>query len=103
MKLYRMDYSPYARKVQMVLDLLGHSYQAIDITYGNREEMAAQTGGYVQVPVLVDDDGTVTVESRVICEKLIRAKGGEKLAPAPWQGPIWAYSDWCDSTLEDVM
>ena len=103
MKLYRMDYSPYARKVQMVLDLLGYSYEAIDITYGSREEMAKQTGGYVQVPVLVDDDGAVTVESRVICEKLLQRDGGESLAPSPWQGPIWAYADWCDNVLEDVM
>lgn len=102
MKLYRMEYSPYARKVQMVLDLLGLRYEAIDITYGERNEMAKQTGGYVQVPVLVDDDGVVTVESRAICEKLVRENGG-RLVPSPFQGPIWAYADWCDNVLEDVM
>lgn len=22
--------------------------------------------------------------------------------PSPWEGPIWAYADWCDGPLEDV-
>ena len=36
MKLYRFDYSCYARKVQMVLDLLGLRYDAVDVPYGDR-------------------------------------------------------------------
>jgi len=103
MKLFRMDYSPYARKTQMVLDLLGCEYERVDITFGAREELARVTGGYVQVPVLVGDDGEVTVDSRAICEKLLRGEAGEKLVPSPWQGPVWAYADWCDGPLEDVM
>lgn len=23
--------------------------------------------------------------------------------PVAWEGPIWAYADWCDSLLEDVL
>jgi glutathione S-transferase len=102
MKLYRLDYSCYARKAQMVLDLLGLRYECIDVSYGDREEMAALTGGYVQVPVLVNDGGEVTVDSRAICEKLLQGEDAQKLVPSPWQGPIWAYSDWCDGQLEDV-
>ena len=103
MKLFRMDYSPYARKTQMVLDLLGLDYEPVDIVFGDRSEMASLTDGYVQVPVLVDDAGVVTVDSRAICEKLLRGQAAEKLLPSPWQGPIWAYADWCDNILEDVM
>lgn len=103
MKLYRLNYSPYALKVQMLLELLGVRYEVIDVEYGDRSELATVTGGYIYVPVLVDDDGTVVTESRVICERLLRRPGGERLVPKPFEGPIWAYADYCDGPLEDVL
>jgi glutathione S-transferase len=103
MKLYRFRYSPYARKVQMVMDLLGLDYELVEVPYADRTEIATVTGGYIYVPVLVGDDGTVTVESRDICERLLAGEAGARLAPAPWEGPIWAYADFCDGPLEDVM
>lgn len=103
MRLFRLDYSCYARKAQMVLDLLGLDYTCVDVPFGDRRELATLTGGYVQVPVLVDDAGTVTVDSRAICERLLEGDAGARLVPPPWAGPIWAYADWCDGPLEDVM
>jgi glutathione S-transferase len=103
MKLYRFEYSCYARKAQMVLDLLGVRYEAVEVPYGDRTELATLTGGYIQVPVLVDDASQVTVDSRAICETLLRGKDAGQLVPPPWQGPIWAYADWCDTRLEDVL
>jgi glutathione S-transferase len=103
MKLYRFLWSPYALKVQMVLDLLGARYEAIDVPYSNRSELARVTGGYVYVPVLVDDAGRVITESRDICEHLLSDERGARLVPAPWQGAIWAYADFVDGPLEDVM
>ena len=67
MKLYRLRYSPYARKVQMLLDLLRRPYELIEVSYGDRNELATLTGGYIYVPVLVDDAGKVLCESRAIC------------------------------------
>ncbi len=103
MKLYRLDYSCYARKAQMALDLLGRRYECIDVPFGNRTELATITGGYIQVPVLVDDSGAVTVDSRAICEKLAREDSSGRLVPSTLEGPIWAYADWCDGPLEDVL
>jgi glutathione S-transferase len=103
MKLYRLRYSPYARKVQAVLDLTGARHEIIEVPYQNRDELAALTGGHVMVPVLVDDDGTVVVESRVICERLVSRGLGKRLVPSPLQGPIWAYHDYADGPLEDVL
>jgi len=103
MKLYRTRYSPYARKVQMLLDLLGRRYEAIEMPYSDRTELATVTGGYIYVPVLVDDDGSVTVESRDICEKLLASEAGRRLVPSPLEGPIWAYADFSDGPLEDVL
>src|SRR5262245_18855127 len=102
MKLYRFPYSCYARKVQMVLDLLGAPYDVVDVPYSDRSELAVITGGYIQVPVLVDDAGRATVDSRSICKQLLDGSRGVELVPPPWDGPIWAYSDWCDGPLEDV-
>lgn len=64
LKLYRFPYSCYARKVQCVLDLMGAQYETIDVPFGDRTELAELTGGYIQVPVLVMDDGTVIKDSR---------------------------------------
>jgi glutathione S-transferase len=100
MKLYRFRYSPYARKVQMLLDLAQRRYEIVDVPYSDRTELARVTGGYIYVPVLVDDDGTVTVESRAICERIVAT--APRLVPSPLEGPIWAYADFCDGPLEDV-
>src|SRR3954465_6434039 len=96
MKLYRFRYSPYARKVQMLLDLLGAEYDLVEVSYTDRGELAELTGGYVQVPVLLTEEGRVLVESRVICEHLLAGPDGARLVPAPLEGPIWAYADFVD-------
>jgi glutathione S-transferase len=104
MKLYRFPHSPYARKVQMVLDLLGRPYTAIDVPYGDRTEYAKLTGGYIHVPVIQDDDGRIVTDSRRICEHLLaKPEAAKRLVPSPLDGPIWAYHDWCDGPLEDVL
>lgn len=103
MKLYRLEYSCYARKAQMVLDLLGHDYECVDVVFGDRSELARLTGGYIQVPVLEHDDGRVIVDSRAITADLVATEKGAGLVPSPLEGPIWAYADWCDGPFEDVM
>jgi glutathione S-transferase len=103
MKLYRFPHSPYARKVQMVLALLGRRSEIIDVDYTDRTELATITGGYIYVPVLVDDDGTVVCDSRKICQHLLVGPAAATLVPPPLDGPIWAYADWCDGPLEDVI
>jgi glutathione S-transferase len=103
MKLFRFRYSPFARKVQMLLDLLGRSYELVEVRYGDRDELARLTGGYIYVPVLVDDDGSVTTESRRICERLLSGEASQQLTPSALMGPIWAYADFCDGPLEDLL
>jgi glutathione S-transferase len=103
MKLYRFRHSPYARKIEKLAQLLGLAPTVVDVPYCDRAELVAVTGGYLHVPVLVDDDGTVVVESRRIAERLLGRPGGAALVPSPWDGPIWAYCDWVDGPLEDVL
>lgn len=103
MKLFRFVYSPYARKVQVLLELMGRRHTVVEVPYSDRTELATLTGGYIHVPVLVDDDGTVVCDSRKICQHLLAGAAATALVPPPLDGPIWAYSDWCDGPLEDVM
>jgi glutathione S-transferase len=103
MKLYRFRYSPYARKVQMLLDLLRRPYELLEVSYADRNELSEITGGYIYVPVLVSDAGKVICESRVICEELLQGPAASALVPSPFEGPIWAYQDFVDGPLEDVM
>jgi hypothetical protein len=85
MKLYRLRYSPYARKVQVLLDLLGARYNLVEVRYGQRDQLARVTARYIYVPVLLDDDGKGVVESRDICAYLL-ARAGGRLVPSPWEG-----------------
>ncbi|MFO0725287.1 MAG: glutathione S-transferase [Myxococcota bacterium] len=103
MKLHRFRYSPYARKVQITLELLGLPHTVIDEKYGDREALARLTGGYIFVPVL-EDEGRVIVDSRDICQYLLERPGvAEQLLPAPLEGPIWAYADFIEGPLEEVL
>jgi glutathione S-transferase len=102
MKLYGFHYSPYVRKVQAVLDLLGRSYESVEVPYDDRSELARVSGG-VSVPALVGDDGNVVVDSRAICEYLLVGDAAARLVPSPWEGPVWAYADFADGPLEDVL
>lgn len=102
MKLYRFSYSNYCRKVQTALDLLGRSYQLVEVPYGERNELL-KVSGALAVPVLVEDDGTVIADSRRICARLADGPGGERLVPPALSGPVWAYADFCDGALEDTL
>jgi len=98
-KLYRFPYSCYALKVQCLLGLAGMRADAEDVPYGDRSALVELTGGYLHVPVLVDASGGVHVDSRAICQFIVAQ--APQLVPAPLDGPIWAYADFCDNVLED--
>jgi glutathione S-transferase len=104
MKLFRFLHSGYAWKIQAFLGLGGATFEMVDVPYGDRSVLLAVTGGYVQVPVLQMSDGRVIVDSRTIAETLVAEDDRfSALVPSPFEGPIWAYADWADNTLEDVL
>jgi glutathione S-transferase len=103
MQLHRFEYSCYARFVQAAIELAGVPCELIDVPYTDREDLAALTGGYIQVPVVVTDGGAVLTESRRIVETLVRDDARfARLVPPAQAGPIWAYVDWVLNVFEDV-
>ena len=103
MRLYRFEYSGYARFVQAAIQLTGAPCELVDVAFGERDALATLTGGYIQVPVLVGDDGAVITDSRRIVATLVREDPRfAALVPANDAGPIWAYVDWVGSGFEDV-
>jgi glutathione S-transferase len=103
MRLHRFEYSGYARFVQTAIELAGVPCEIVDVPFGDRNDLAILTGGYIQVPVLVTDAGDVLTDSRRIVATLVRDDARfAGLVPVADAGPIWAYVDWAGSGLEDV-
>ncbi len=103
MRLFRFPYSCYARYVQAAIELVGAPCDVVDVPYGDRDELARLTGGSIQVPVVVTDDGAVLTDSRRIMATLVaRDPRFAGLVPAAEAGPIAAYVDWALGALEDV-
>jgi len=66
MRLLDNPFSPFARKVRLVLDWKGLSYEAIDgLDKANRRVLEA-ANGRVEVPALIDGDVTVVNSSDIV-------------------------------------
>lgn len=103
MRLHRLDYSCYARFVQATLELAKVPFELVDVRYGDREELAKLTGGYIQVPVLELDDGTAIVDSRRIVQHLARTdERVARLVPDADAALVWAYVDFANGPVEDA-
>jgi glutathione S-transferase len=78
--LYDSAFSPFARKVRLVLDLKGIEYEVLDgLAHANRVRLA-EVNGRVEVPTLVDD-GIVVVGSSDIALYLERAFPSPRVYP----------------------
>jgi glutathione S-transferase len=98
--LYRFPYSCYALKVQYLLAYLGFPHRVRDVPFMDRSELVSLSGK-VLVPV-IEHDGTVVTESRVICEYLLMLRENE-LVPVGLEAAVWAYLDWSDQILEHEL
>ena len=81
MKLYRFDYSPYARKVRIVLNekRMDCELELVDVT--QTDHAAIRYNPLGKVPVLLLDDGTPLFDSRVIVEFLDNISPISRLIP----------------------
>ena len=105
MKLFTFATSPYARKVRIVLDYKGITYEPIERCYSlDRKEDLRAASIRAEVPVLVLDDGRTIADSTIICEYL------EQVYPQPAVFPVDPYQrarmrrieDVCDRTFDAI-
>ncbi|HLW69725.1 MAG TPA: glutathione S-transferase family protein, partial [Candidatus Binataceae bacterium] len=105
LKLFTFATSPYARKVQIVLDFKGVPYEPCERCYSlDRKEDLRAASRRAEVPVLILDNGQTLSDSTIICEFL------EQVYPDPPVYPKDAYErartrmieDLCDRTFDAI-
>ncbi len=65
-KLYDSAFSPFARKVRMVLDHKGLNYEAIDGLLRSNHQALKAVNGRLEVPTLVDGDVVVVNSADIV-------------------------------------
>jgi len=103
MKLFTFATSPYARKVQMMLDYKGIAYEALERCYSlDRNEDLRCINERAEVPTLVLDDGRVIADSTIIGEYLEDAFPHPALFPRhPYErARMRKIDDLCDRGLD---
>jgi glutathione S-transferase len=65
-KLYDSAFSPFARKVRMVLEFKGLNYETVDGLLRPNHEALQAVNGRIEVPALVDDDVVVTNSADIV-------------------------------------
>jgi glutathione S-transferase len=103
MKLYDNAFSPFARKVRLVLDWKGLAYEATDgLDKANARALAA-VNGRIEVPTLIDGDVTV-VNSSDIVAYLEHAHPERPVYPADPAGRVRARAwERCADTVIDPI
>jgi glutathione S-transferase len=84
MRLYSSPTSPFARKARVIAHELGIKLEEVQ-TNPVKDEAYRRVNPLSKVPALVLDDGSVLIDSPVICEYL-NARGGGKFFPG---ASIW--------------
>ncbi len=101
---YENAFSPFARKVRMVLEHKGIEYEAIDgLSLGNRDQLLG-VNGRVEVPTIVHD-GIVVVNSADIVAYLERVFPERPVFPADHAGWVKAraWERCADSTIDPIL
>lgn len=84
-KLYLTLRSPYSRKVSIALQEKGLAVEPVVVDLAARSPEFVAVSPLGKVPVLVDEDGTVVMDSTVICEYLEDRYPQPALGGAGWQ------------------
>ena len=65
-KLYDSAFSPFARKVRMVLEYKGLNYEAVDGLLKSNHAALKAVNGRIEVPALVDGDIVVVNSADIV-------------------------------------
>jgi glutathione S-transferase len=105
MKLFTFATSPYARKVQMVLDYKGIPYESCERCYSlDRKEDLRAASKRAEVPVLTLDNGRTLADSTIICEFLEQVYPDPPIYPKDaWErARMRTIEDLCDRTFDAI-
>ena len=69
-KLYDSAFSPFARKVRMVLEYKGLNYEAVDGLLKSNHAALKAVNGRIEVPALVDSDIVVVNSADIVAVRL---------------------------------
>lgn len=104
MKLYDSAFSPFARKVRMVLDHKGLEYEAFDGLLHVNHEALKSVNGRIEIPVLLDGD-IVVVNSADIVAYLEHRYPAQPVYPAEPAARVHARA-WeraADSVIDAIL
>jgi len=101
-RLYQFRISPFCAKIRKILEFKGLEYEAIEVDYVERKELAI-VSGQITVPVLTFDDGRALVDSERIALALEEAYPEPTLFPPTWRGLHLALARYFDTELGEVL
>ncbi|WP_322051451.1 glutathione S-transferase family protein [Paraburkholderia bannensis] len=91
MQLIGMMDSPYVRRVAIALHVLGMPFEHRSVSVFSQYDEFAQINPVVKAPTLVDDDGTVLIDSTLILDYLDhKVPAGQRLLPEERQERTFA-------------
>jgi len=100
--LYHLQHDPYCEKARLALALERVDYQSLVIDPDDRKEVEVISGQSL-VPVMVDNDGSVIVESNRILRHLAAAPGSRLLPSSRRdQALTWVLVDRADVFLSPL-
>jgi glutathione S-transferase len=105
MNLFTFATSPYARKVQIVLDYKEVPYESCERCYSlDRKEDLHTASKRAEVPVLVLDNGRTLYDSTIICEFLEQVYPDPPVYPKDaWErARMRTIEDLCDRTFDAI-
>jgi glutathione S-transferase len=100
--LYHIDDCPFCEKVRLALALEGLEYESRQIEPADRSEVQ-RVSGQGKVPVLVEDDGSVVMQSNKIMQRLVSSPDSV-LVPSSRrdQALTWVLVDRADAILAPI-
>ena len=101
--LYHIERCPYCEKVRLALAIEGIDYESHVVDPDDRANVLALSG-QEKVPVLVEEDGSVLLESNRILQRLVEAPGS-KLVPESRrdQSLTWVLVERADALLAPLF
>ena len=102
--LYSFNISPYAAKVRAILRWKGLAFEE-RIVHPLRRSILKELTGRVQVPVIVDDDGTAVTDSTAIAHHLEERYPARSIYPADaaLRARALLLEEWADEGLPRVV